>query len=174
MKQPLYRHARLAGLACRLVALGLPLLTLLAWYIGTAQVELSRNFGDELIQQLSAGQILLAILLSLLPTLAMARSLFCAASCFDCFAGADWFSPIQPIALAGAGRWLVLSGLFTFLAPTLLGFVITLSAPAGARALIVSLSSNGVLLILFGLLFWSLGTLWAKANALAAENVQFV
>jgi hypothetical protein len=36
------------------------------------------------------------------------------------------------------------------------------------------LSSNGLLALLFGLAFWSLGRVWARARAIAAENDAFV
>ncbi len=171
---PMQRKAQIAGWACRSMAITIPILTILSWVLGTVPSELTRRFGQEAVQQLDSVQIVLVFLLSLLPALALARTLFLMASCFDCFAGTDWFGSAQPKALTRAGSWLVLSGILTFLVPTLIGFVVSLNTAEGARMLVISISSNGVLSVLFGLLIWMLGHFWSKANALAAENARFV
>jgi hypothetical protein len=62
----------------------------------------------------------------------------------------------------------------TLVVPTALGLVLSMNAAPGARMLAVSLSSNGILAILFGLAFWSLGRVWALARVIAAENDAFV
>jgi len=170
----LTRHARYAGWACRLMALAIPLLVSWAWYLGTAQVEIFQRSDLQSLLPLSTLQTALALCLSILPALALARSRFYAAQCFDRFAGAHWFGPAQPALLNKAGRWLVISGILTFVIPTLLGVILTFHALPGHRALVIAISSNGILAILFGVLLWSMGHLWARATELASENARYV
>lgn len=170
----LARNAHTLGWVSRLLAVVLPILLSASWFLGTAKLELLRYLGLDTSLQLEPMQILGAFLLSLLPVLALARALFSIATCFDYFAKADWFGSKQPLALAKAGRWLVVSGLLVLFVPTLLGLLVTFNASVGEHALVVSLSSNGALSILFGVLISSFGQLWAKANALASENARFV
>ncbi|MEP5758388.1 MAG: hypothetical protein ABJ327_03555 [Litoreibacter sp.] len=170
----LARNAHTLGWVSRLLAVLLPVLLSVSWFVGTAKLELLRNLGLDTSLQLEPMQILGAFLLSLLPVLALARALFNIATCFDCFVKTDWFGSMQPLALAKAGRWLVVSGLLVLSVPTLLGLIVTFNASIGERALVISLSSNGALSILFGVLLSSFGQLWAKANALASENARFV
>lgn len=173
-KTSLIRHAKLAGWACRFTAVAIPALLFVAWYLGTAQLVLFARLDSEAIRSLGMIKTGLAMLLSLLPVLALARSLFHVATCFDCFAGTEWFGSTLPLALGKAGTWLIICGLCIFVVPTLIGLVLTWGAEAGQRALTVSLSGDGLLAILFGSLLWSLDKLWVKANELAADNARYV
>jgi|GEM_PF-2631418 len=170
----LQRRSRLGALACRIVGGAIPALLLATWVIGDAPVAALSRLGQPPDHMLSTTQLVLATALSLLPALALARALFGIAGCFDCFARGDWFGPGQPRALAVAGRWLLISGVLALMVPTLLGLVLTLNAAPGAHVLAVSISSNGILAILFGTLLWALGQIWAVAHSIATENAQFV
>jgi len=170
----LQRRSRLGALACRVVGGAIPALLLLSWAAGTAPAAALSQIGQPPDHMLSAIQLVLAAALSLLPALALARSLFGIAGCFDCFARGDWFGPGQPRALAVAGRWLLISGVLALVVPTLLGLVLTLNAAPGARVLALTVSSNGILAILFGTLLWVLGNIWAVAHSIATENARFV
>ncbi|MFW5678492.1 MAG: hypothetical protein ACOCXK_02455 [Rhodosalinus sp.] len=170
----LSRHAALAVWVCRLSAVAIPGLLLVSWILGEAERAALLHLGLPPDHPLSSPQLILASLLSLLPALAVAMALIRLADCFTGFARGDWFGSRQPEALAGSGRWLMTAGALTLVVPTALGLVLTLNAAPGARLLAVSLSSNGVLALLFGLAFWSLGRVWALARALAAENDAFV
>ncbi len=170
----LMREAYWAGLACRIAAFAIPMLLVLSWYLGTAQTAAFRQLGLDRIHPLSATQFVLAITLSLLPVLALARSLVLMARCFDCFGESDWFGSNHPRALGSAGRWLVVAGILALMVPTFVGLVLTLAGTTEARTLVISLSSNGFLSILFGSLFWMLGHLWVKANGLARENARYI
>jgi hypothetical protein len=174
LKKSLIRRARFTAWACRFTAVAIPVSLSLSWYLGAAQFELLHRFAPEATRPLSILQVTLAIAFSYLPTLALARSLLYIAKCFDCFAGDNWFASTQPSTLSAAGRWLVICGLSIFVVPTLLGFVLLLDNSTGRGALVISLSSNGIISILFGSLLWSLGHLWAKANELATENARYV
>jgi hypothetical protein len=170
----LRRRARLAAAACRLTALAVPALLLVSWVLGEASATALSRLGLAPDHTVSAYQFAAAIILSLSPALALARSLFAVAACFDGFARGEWFGPRQPAALATAGRWLIGSGLLTLTVPSLLGLVLTLDAAPGMRVLAISVSSTGILAILFGTLLWVLGHLWTVARRIASENAQFV
>ena len=170
----LSRHAALAVWACRLAAVAIPGLLLVSWILGEAERAALLQLGLPPDHPLSAAQLISASLLSLLPALAVAMALIRLADCFNGFARGDWFCSRQPEALAASGRWLMTAGALALVAPTALGLVLSLNAAPGARVLTVSLSSNGILAILFGLAFWSLGRVWALARAIAAENDAFV
>jgi hypothetical protein len=173
-ERSLSRRAALAAWACRLTAFAIPALLLMSWSLGAAERAALGHLGLPPDHALSLQQQIAAALLSLLPALAVAMALVRLAGCFAGFARGDWFGPRQPEALAATGRWLLVAGALTLLLPTALGLVLTLNAAPGARVLAVSLSSNGILAVLFGLAFWSLGRVWARARAIAAENDAFV
>jgi hypothetical protein len=170
----LSRQATFAVWACRLAAVAIPVLLLVSWSLGEAERAAALQIGLPPDHTLSTLQRIAAGLLSLLPALAVAMALIRLSDCFTGFARGEWFGPQQPEALAATGRWLVMAGSLTLVVPTALGLVLTLNAAPGARVLAVSLSSNGLLALLFGLAFWSLGRVWARARAIAAENDAFV
>ncbi len=170
----LSRHATLAAWACRLAAVAIPVLLLISWLLGEAERVALMQVGLPPDHALSNAQLISASFLSLLPALAVAMALIRLADCFTGFACGDWFGPRQPEALAETGRWLMTAGVLSLFAPTALGLVLSLNAAPGARVLAVSLSSSGILAILFGLAFWSLGRVWTLARAIAAENDAFV
>jgi hypothetical protein len=170
----LSRHAILAAWACRLAAVAIPGLLLLSWTLGEAERAALLQMELPPDHPLSSRQLVSASLLSVLPAIAVAIALIRLAVCFTGFAHGDWFGPRQPEALAGSGRWLMTAGALTLVVPTALGLVLSLNAAPGARVLAVSLSSNGIFAILFGLAFWSLGRVWALARVIAAENDAFV
>ena len=170
----LHRRASLAAWACRAAALAIPAALLLSWTLGdaaAAALSRLRMAPDHAVSTLQLGA---AAGLSLLPALAMARSLFGVATCFDGFARGELFGAGQPRALAGAGRWLFISGALALVVPTFLGLALTLNAAPGARVLAITVSSDAVLGLLFGMLLWALGHLWGVARAIAAENAAFV
>jgi hypothetical protein len=170
----LRRRARLAAGACRLVAVAVPALLLISWFRGGGQAAALARLG---LPPEAAPEGLAALAAALIvtgPALLLAAALLAAAVCFDGFAGADWFGPRQPRALAAAGGRLAAAGALSLPTPTLLGLALTLGAPPGERMLVVGLSSQGVAAILFGALIWTLGRLWAVARDLAAENARFV
>lgn len=170
----LSRRATIAAWGCRLTALAIPVLLLVSWAVGEAERAALSQLGVPPDHPLSSPQLISASLLSLMPALAVSMALMRLADCFTGFTRGDWFGPRQPEALAGTGRWLMTAGALALVVPTALGLVLSLNVAPGARVLTVSLSSNGILAILFGLAFWSLGRVWARARAIAAENDAFV
>lgn len=168
----LRRRSRLAALACRLVAIAIPLLVLASWLLGEAPAAALDRLG----RPDAPATILLAtaMAVSLAPAAALCLSLLAAGRCFAGFADGDWFGPGQPRALATCGRWLLVSGVASLLAPTLVGLALTWDAPAGARTLVLDVSSAALTACLFGALMLVLGGAWESARAIAAENEQFV
>lgn len=174
MARRLRRRSALAAWACRMAALAIPVALLASWGFGTAASASLAQLGLPPDHVLMSVQLAGAAAVSLLPALALGRSLLAAGRCFDGFARDDWFGPTQPRALAAAGRWLVLAGALGLGVPTVLGLVLSFNAAPGTRVLVVSLSSQAVLAVLFGALIWMLGHLWATARAVADENARFV
>jgi len=170
----LQRHSKLAALTCQIVGIAIPALLLVSWGLGDAANASVSQLGLPTDHTLSATQLILGTLLSVLPALALARALFGVATCFSHFARGDLFNAGQPRALNLAGRWLIVSGVLALVVPTVLTLVLSLNAGAGARVFAITVTGNGILVILFGALLWSLGHVWAVANRLAAENARFV
>ncbi len=168
----LRRRSRLAASACRIAAIAIPGLLAFFWTLGDAPAVAMARLG--LPEASSSGRLFAAAAVSLLPALALSRALFAVAACFAGFARGDWFGARQPLALARAGRWLAVSGALGLVTPTILALVLTLGAGPGERVLTLALSSTPVVAVLFGILLWTLGRLWAAAHALAVENAQFV
>ena len=170
----LLRHASVAAWACRALAVAIPVLVLVSLGLGDAERAALAQIRLPPTHEMAVAQKLAAVILSLLPVLALAMSLLGLATCFAGFAKADWFGAAQPKALASSGQWLVLAGVLALLIPTPLSLVMSLNADPGSRALAITLSSQGFLQILFGSAFWSLGRLWSIARAMATENAAFV
>ncbi len=170
----LSRRAWLAAWCCKAVGIGIPALVLLSWLIGEAAHAAVMHLGLPSEHTVSLTQWMGAVVLSLLPPLALGASLFCLARCFDGFARQDWFGAKQPKALAATGRWQIIAGALTLVVPTALGLVLSANAVQGERVFQITVSSNGLLMVLFGFTFWSLGLLWEMARDIAAENARFV
>lgn len=170
----LSRHARIAALASRFLAVALPSTVAMLWAAGTAKNAAIAGFGLPPDHTISAAQTLSAFALSVIPAAFVALGLIALASCFDAFAKGDWFGAAQPKALSRTGIWLVAAGISGLVLPTVIGLVVSLNAPVGERVLAISLSSDGVLAMLFGMAFWILGHLWSLARNIAAENAEFV
>lgn len=170
----LSHRAKLAAWACRTAAICLPLAVLLSWLFGGMEAAALARLGLPVDHVISTAQRAAAIPLSLLPGMAVAAALLHLATCFEGFARGAWFGAGQPRALAATGRWLIAAGALSLVVPTLLGLTLSLNAAPGGRVLALSLSSDGLLAILFGFAFWSLGRLWSTARTLAAENAAFV
>ncbi|MEL7344435.1 MAG: hypothetical protein AAFN59_06180 [Pseudomonadota bacterium] len=170
----LQRRSARAACACRITGVAIPLLLAVSWALGGVLDEARFQLGLSPDQARPLFQTAVAAFLSLIPALATARALFWVATCFDGFAAGDWFGSSQPEALARAGRWLMIGGVAAMLVPTLIGLVLSIDAAPGARVLALTISSNAVLGVLFGALFWILGHLWAMAREIAVENARFV
>ena len=170
----LRNRSRVAAVACRVAALGMPFLVLIGWISGTATGAIYAENGLPTTITPTTAQVWAAGAIGLLPAVALSLSLLAAARCFAGFAADDWFVSIQPRALAASGRWLLVSGLLGLVMPTVLGLILTLNAAPGERMLVISLSSTVLTACLFGALIWALGRVWETARAVAAENAQFV
>ncbi|MCC1480451.1 hypothetical protein [Roseibaca sp. Y0-43] len=170
----LSRHARLAAFACRATGIAIPAFVALFWLSGHATGTAVAELGLPPGHTLSSVQTGAALVFSLIPAILTARALFALASCFDGFASRNWFGRAQPRALSTTGIWLMAAGLAALATPTLIGLALSLNAAPGQRVLAFSLSSDGVLALLFGLAFWMLGHLWTIARNIAAENAEFV
>ena len=71
--------------------------------------------------------------------------------------------------------WSILGvALAQVLARTGLGLVLTMNNPPGQKVLVVGLSSNDYILVLFGLLLLSIAWVMVEATRLARENEEFV
>lgn len=168
------RQCRRIALACLIVALLLP--------VAVVATGGSNGMAEALVrlpEQGIAGPVppathVVMMLLVLVPVLLTSAALLEARRCFAAFSTGDWFSPVQPRALAGCGRYLLMAAVMGLILPTLLGLVLTANAPEGQHVLTVSISGQAVIGALIGAMLWSLGRVWARAQHIALENAQFV
>ena len=166
-----HRSAVLAAF-CTGIAVALPALVLVVWVTGgiTSGAESLGSFLP------AAGMAARAavLVLTLTPALLLTAGFLAARRMLRAFATGRWFEPGTVRALAAFGRWTALAGLAGVLVPTLVGLVLSVGAPPGARTLVVSIGSGPVLAMLIGAVIWTLGRVWARAAQLRADLDGFV
>lgn len=160
------------------------LMSLLCWFIAIA-VPVAFVVGSQFSGAWSSTEIptedafargpaSVGFFLHLATTLALSMSMIHMAKFFDGLAGSNWFADSHPRSLGGAGRWLFVYGLGLLLLPTVESLLASLSAAHGERALTVSIASNGLVAVIFGILLTSVGQICARASDVAAENARYV
>lgn len=156
--------AALAGLLPALTLYGLVSAGTPAWHAPLLAAALP----------IAPWQTLLAGLLALLPVCGMAYGLWRARGCFQAFARAEVLGLDAVRHLRGLALGMVVAALAGLLAPTLIGLLLSLDAPAGQRRLSLSLGSTQCLLLLFAGLVWQIAQVMTQAAALADEHAQIV
>lgn len=162
----------LAG-ASLLLALLLPVVVVLAWLLNEPGRLLAAAGGKALVTP-EPWQVALAIILSLAPVLAISAALLKARRYFASFARGEYFAGSAVRALHAIGQWVIAAGVVGLVLPTLLGLVLTATAPPGGRMLIVNVSSTALLSILFGALIWSVAKAMKEASSIAADHAEIV
>lgn len=122
----------------------------------------------------AAWQQGLALCIGLLPVGAVAYALWRAHQCFRGFAAGAVFELATVRHLRGFAAGLLVSSMAGLLAPTVMGLVLTLQAPAGGRVLAFSLGSQQLLMLLFAGIVWQIGHVMTRAVELAEDNAQII
>lgn len=119
-------------------------------------------------------QRMVVVALGMAPVCCASYGLVCAMRCFSGFSQAEYFSVRTVRYLRGFAAGIFASVVAGFLVSMLTSVLLTAGAPAGQRALAVSLGSNELLTLLFAGMVWQIAAVMARAVALAEENAQFV
>lgn len=167
--------SRAMALACRGLAVVLPLLLAVYWFV-TSPADLAAGAQVPAIA-VGDGDVplrLSAFVLSLLPMAGLVYGLWQAADCFTGFAEGALFARPTTLALRnfafGMGVW----ALLTPISGVALSVLLSWGAPAGQRQLVLSIGSNELLVLLFAAMVAIIGWVLAEASVLADENAQFI
>jgi len=167
------RLGRILAIASLLLALLLPVAMVLAWLLNEPGRFLAAAGGKAPVTP-EPWQTFLAVALSLAPVLMISAALLKAHRYFASFARGAYFAGSAVRALHAIGQWLIAAGVVGLILPTLLGLILTATAPAGGRMLIVNISSTALLTILFGGLVWAVAKVMKEASSIAADHAEIV
>lgn len=165
--------------ACALLAVALPL-AVLYQLVTTPTEGLLLRAGVSLtavqlaMLDVELWQRIAAVLLGMLPVCCASYGLVCAMRCFSGFSQAEYFSLRTVRYLRGFAAGIFASVVAGFVVSVLITVLLTAGAPAGHKALALSLGSNELITLLFAGMVWQIAAVMAKAVALAEENAQFV
>lgn len=174
------RLSRLLAWACLALAVLLPV-AVLSGLLQTTPVDMLTQMGIRMpagvqLERLpiTTWQHVLAVGVSLLPVGAVAYALVRAGQCFGGFVRGETFSLTTVRHLRGFAAGLLVSSGAGLLAPTAIAWLLTLYAPAGGRALTLSLGSQQLLMLLFAGIVWQMGDAMTRAVELAEDNAQII
>jgi hypothetical protein len=173
----LTRHRVLARLYW-LIAVTLPLLALV-FLLSQSVTQLVLRAGlDALLVDraapISAWQHAVLLAAGLLAPLCMAYTLWQAGRCFAFFAEGQYFCGQAVASLRGLAAGMFTAGVVGVLLPTALGLLLSVGIAPGRRALVLSVGSQELMLLLFAAIVWQIAHVMRQAAALAEENAQFV
>lgn len=172
------RIRRFCGLmsgAALFFVLALPLLAAIHWFL-TDPATLAANYlaKPEWLGQFTWTGRLLPFAIFAMPMIVLCWSLWRVRSCFDEFAKGRLFSQRAIAGLRDFAIGMVLGALASPIANTLLHLVLTWNAPEGQRVMVIALSSDTFLGLIFAgiiaIICWVMG----EAAEVAEENAQFV
>jgi hypothetical protein len=174
---PLRRVRRLSrGMAilCLLTAVALPL-GLLAYWLTMPAEELLRDARLQMAgQEIGWMQRLAALVLSAIPLGCLTWGLLQARRCFGAFADGHFFAAEAVYGLRGFAIALFVSALLRPIAGAALSVLLSWGAGPGKRALVIGVSSDVLLSLLFAGMVVVITWVMAEARGLADENAQFV
>jgi len=187
---PRARGAELPGAArlsavlaagCGLLAILLPIAD--AYYLSVSGPQvLAEKLGIAAALQHRAGltnglaiwRHALIVIVGLLPVVLISYGLLRARRCFRAFARGEYFSLAAVSGLRGLAAGMFFSSLAGLLVPPLSSAILTVGAVGHGGSIAVNVSSNELLLMLFGGIVWQIAAVLGKAARLAEENAQFV
>lgn len=158
---------------CYALAALLPLGVLAAWVMASDQTLLLNAQSPSTVKLLAAWQRWAGAALSLLPAACLSWALVQAGHCFGQFAKGNYFTLAAVSRLRQVAAAFFVSGLASILVPPLLSLLLA-EATGGKRGLALSFGSQDALLLLFAAIVWQIARVLRRANALAAENAQFI
>jgi hypothetical protein len=122
----------------------------------------------------SDGQLLLAYLLSLVPTAIFVAAMWEARGFFRHLGVFEIFDPAAPRRLARLGILAIAAAVAGVLERLLVGIVLSTADPAGPRHLVIAIASSEVSSLIVGLLLLSFALVMQEAVRVADENRSFV
>lgn len=167
--------SRIMAWSCLLVALLLPLAVLGYWLVTPAPLlALNARVPVEWLGEFGLPHRLAAAVASHLPLLVLAWGLWRLRRCFMGFAQGELFQPTSLRGFRDFSVALAAAALVGIPAQTLLGIVMSWGAPAGQKQLVVSVSSDMLLMLFLAAALAVIGWVLAEAAAIAEENASFV
>jgi len=163
------------GVGAVTLATLLPILTVAYWFlIEIDTVRQMTGLGPDLLPEIHMGQRIMAGFVAFLTVLPMAWGLTRLRACLVSFAAGRPFASegiagLRDFALGG-----LLAALAQLLSHTVMGLVLTWSAAAGHKQLVVRFDSEMLILALFAGTIAALAWAMGKAALLAEENSQFI
>lgn len=174
------RMSRLLAWTCLGLAALLPVAALHS-SLQTSPVDMLTQMGIRLPSgadpeslPIALWQHVLVVCISLLPVGAVAYALLRARQCFAGFVRGETFSLATVRHLRGFAAGLLVSSIAGLVAPTAIGWLLTLYAPAGGRVLTVSVGAQQLLMLLFSGIVWQIGHAMTRAVELAEDNAQII
>lgn len=174
-RQRIARLSQVTRIAALVLALGLPLGSLIYWgFAPTNVLASSAGLPANWLADFGLSDRVLVMLLALLAVLPLSWGLWRLAEALQ------HFREGRPFALAAAtGMRDFAVGVFVctitkLVAGALLSVALSWDAPAGQKQLAISVSSDMLLMLLVGAVLTLVGWALAEAAAIAEENAQFV
>lgn len=170
---------RLSTLMCFVVAIGAALAELsLAWvWFSPSLVETfvvpRLALGASPIA-LDLGTRIAGLAVSMIPMAALLYILYQAFELFNAFRVGNVLTADAPTRLRRIGQGMLALAVLRPLATTLIGLVLTWSAPPGQRVLAIGLSIDDYMIAAFGGLVLAIGHVMAEAKRIADENREIV
>ncbi|MFY9509519.1 MAG: DUF2975 domain-containing protein [Rubrivivax sp.] len=165
--------SRLLAVACLILSVALPLLSLYALSGLSAEAWFSR-VGLRSLAPTAPWQVGAAFGLALLPVSAMAYGLLRASQCLRGFVRGEVFDVSTVKHLRGFAAAALVSALLGLAVPMLISLVLTWHAPPGQHALAMGVSASDLLMALVAGIVWQVAAVFTRAIALAEENAQFI
>lgn len=170
---------RFAAVMCFVVAIGGALAELaLAWvWLSPSLVEtlVAPRIGLAAgVAALDGGTRLVGFAVSMLPLSVLLYALHQAYKLFDAYRLGNVFTLDAPVRLRRIGQSMLALAVLRPLTATLLGLVLTASAPPGQRILAIGISIDDYMIAVFGGLILAIGHVMVEAARLAEDNRQIV
>jgi hypothetical protein len=165
------------GLSVAAVALAtlLPMGAAAYWlFVDATEVRTMVGLGPELLADITMGQRIAAAIVALLTVLPLAWGFARLRTCLKSFAEGRPFALDGIAGLRGFATGGMLAALAQLVSPTLMGLVLTWTAVAGHRQLVVLIDSDMLLLAMFAGTIAAVAWAMEKAAAIAEENSQFI
>lgn len=169
------RFCRILGWAALAAGFGLPALTAAHWLSGSAEsIAMGAGVPLQSLGSFELPQRLLALLASTPSLLVLFWAMWRIRACLAEFAAGRFFTTSAINGLRDFAIGMAATALLSPVVNLLENLVLTWNAPEGQRQLVIALSSDMVLALVFSgtiaVVCWVMG----EAAALAEENAQFV
>jgi Protein of unknown function (DUF2975) len=174
-----HASSRALALVCLALAVLLPLGSL--YYLSShwphallaAMGDAALPNRDVSLSAATSTQLMLAAVMGMVPVALMSYAMMIAYRCFSGFARGEYFTRAVVQRLRSFARVMFGAALACIIVPPVIGLIVTLGGP-GKASLVVSLSSQHLVLLVFAGVVWQMANVMAKAVELAEENAQFV